>query len=105
MASAAIGNLMCVPWCLEGLACVAAARGDYAYAAELDGARERLCAQTGSRIPPVHPAAYARMVDSVRAAIGPIAFGAAQRQSADKTPQEIVAAYVAAGDVPPVSAG
>jgi transcriptional regulator with XRE-family HTH domain len=31
------GNLMFVPWCLEGLAGVAAARGDHERAAELDG--------------------------------------------------------------------
>jgi hypothetical protein len=45
------------------------------------------------------------MVDSVRAAIGPEAFDRAHRQSADKTPQEIVATYIADRDVLPVSAG
>ena len=62
------GNLMFLQWCLEGLAGVAAARGDYQRAAELDGARDALRAQIGVLLPPVHPAGYARTLPaSVRA--------------------------------------
>src|SRR5689334_21006234 len=50
------GNLMYLPWCLEGLAGVAAARGDHQRAAELDGARDALRAQMGVLHPPLHPA-------------------------------------------------
>jgi Tetratricopeptide repeat len=50
------GNLMFVPWCLEGLAGAAAARGDNERAAELDGARDALRAQIGVLHPPLHPA-------------------------------------------------
>ena len=54
----ATGNLMYLPWCLEGLAGLAAAQGDYERAAELDGARDALRAQIGVFLPPVHPAGY-----------------------------------------------
>lgn len=46
------GNLMFVPWCLEGLAGAAAARGDHERAAELDEARDALRPQVGVRHPP-----------------------------------------------------
>ena len=48
-----------LPWCLEGLASLAAAQGDYGRAAELAGARDALRDQIGVFLPPVHPAGYA----------------------------------------------
>ena len=63
------GNLMYLQWCLEGLAGTAAARGDYERAAELDGARDALRAQIGVLHPPLHPAAYARTLATVRAGL------------------------------------
>jgi hypothetical protein len=68
------GNLMY----LEGLAGAAAARGDCERAAELDGARDALCAQIGVLLPPVHPAGYAQTLAIVRAALTPAAFNAAR---------------------------
>ena len=65
------GNLMFLPWCLEGLAAVATARGDNERAAELDGAREALRAQIGVLLPPVHPTAYARTLATARAGLTP----------------------------------
>ena len=44
-----------LPWCLEGLAGVAAA-GHLCRAAEIAGARDALRAQTGVLLPPVYPA-------------------------------------------------
>jgi hypothetical protein len=84
------GNLMFVPWCLEGLAGVAAARGDHERAAELDGAREVLRAQIGELHPPLHPAAYARTLATVRAGLTPAAFDAAHARPARQTPQQII---------------
>ncbi|HEX6256524.1 MAG TPA: AAA family ATPase [Euzebyales bacterium] len=67
----AIGNLLYMPWCLEGLAGVAAARGDPTFAAELDGARETVAAQVGVAIPPIHPDGYTRTLRAVRTALTP----------------------------------
>jgi hypothetical protein len=53
-------------WCLEGLAGVAAAEGDLGRAAEIAGGREALRAQTGVLLPPVYPAAWERMLATVR---------------------------------------
>jgi tetratricopeptide (TPR) repeat protein len=65
----AIGNLLYMPWCLEGLAGVAAARGDLILAAELDGARETVAAEVGVAIPPIHPDGYSRTLTAVRTAL------------------------------------
>ena len=76
----AIGNLLYVPWCLEGLAEVAAAQGEWERAARFCGARDALRARLGSPIPPCHPEGYARMLASVRAAIGETGFAAARAE-------------------------
>jgi predicted ATPase/DNA-binding XRE family transcriptional regulator len=65
----AIGNLLYLPWCLEGLAGVAAARGDLMLAAELDGARETVAAQVGVAMPPIHPDGYSRTVTAMQTAL------------------------------------
>ena len=54
----ATGNMVYLPWCLEGLASLAAAQGDYERTAEIDGARDALRAQIGVFLPPVYPAGY-----------------------------------------------
>ena len=89
---AGTGNLMYLQWCLEGLAGAAAARGDYERAAELDGARDVLSAQTGVLLPPIYPAGYARTLATIRAALTPAAFDAARDRLADQSPQQITAA-------------
>jgi tetratricopeptide (TPR) repeat protein len=73
-----IGNLLYLPWCLEGLAGVAAARGEWARAARLGGARDSLCARLGFPLPPAHPAGYAATLAAARAALGDEAFAAAR---------------------------
>jgi hypothetical protein len=62
---------MYLQWCLEGLAGAAAASGEYERAAELDGARDALRAQTGVLLPPIYPAGYARTLATIRAALTP----------------------------------
>jgi hypothetical protein len=88
----AIGSLMYLPWCLEGLAGVLAARGHCEQAAELAGASEALRAQTGMLLPPLYPAGHARMLANVRDGLTEEAFDAARTAGARRPPQEIIAA-------------
>jgi len=92
------GNLMYLQWCLEGLAGTAAFRGDYERAAELDGARDALRAQTGVLLPPVYPAGYARTLAAVRAGLAPEVFDAARARPAGWDPRQIIAAAIGSGD-------
>ena len=94
------GNLMYVQWCLEGLAGAAAARGDYEGAAELDGARDALRAQTGVLLPPVYPAGYARTLATARAGLTREAFDAARARPAGRDPAQIIAMAISNGDLP-----
>jgi predicted ATPase/transcriptional regulator with XRE-family HTH domain len=87
----ATGNMVYLPWCLEGLAGLAAARGDYERAAELDGARDALRNQIGVFLPPVHPAGYRQALDAARANLSQAAFDAARARPAGQTPQQIAA--------------
>ncbi len=88
----ATGNMVYLPWCLEGLAGLAAARGDYERAAELDGARDALRHQIGVFLPPVHPAGYAQALEAARANLTQAAFDAARTRPAGQTPPQIIAA-------------
>jgi hypothetical protein len=65
------GNIVYFPWCLEGLAALAAAQGDFERAAELAGARDALREQIGVFLPPVYPARYERTLQVARARHGP----------------------------------
>jgi hypothetical protein len=85
----------------RGLAGAAAARGDYEHAAELDGARDALRAQLGVLFPPLHPAAYARTLATVRARLTPAAFDAARARPAHQTPQQIITAATSNSNSPP----
>jgi len=87
----ATGNMVYLPWCLEGLAALAAARGDCERAAELDGARDALRQQIGVFLPPVHPAGYRRTLEAARAGLTQAAFDAARARSAGQTPAQIIA--------------
>jgi predicted ATPase/transcriptional regulator with XRE-family HTH domain len=91
----AIGNLMYVPWCLEGLAGVAAARGLCERAAELDGASQALRAQIGLRVPPIHPAGYARTMTAIRGGLTQEAFDAARAAGGRRPPQQVIATALA----------
>lgn len=78
-----IGNLLYVPWCLEGLAGVAAAQGKWERAARLCGARDALRAKLATPIPPCHPEGYTRVLQSIRTAIGEAAFAVAHAAGAN----------------------
>src|SRR4029077_560491 len=71
------GNMVYLPWCLEGLAGVAAAAGEFDRAAEIAGGRDALRARTGVLLPPVHRAAWERMLEVVRGGLGEDGFAAA----------------------------
>ena len=73
-----LGTPHSVPWCLEGLAGVAAARGDWERAARICGALDALRARLGPSFPPADPARHAATLADARAALGDDAFAAAQ---------------------------
>jgi hypothetical protein len=81
-------------WCLEGLAGVAAAEGDLGRAAEIAGGREALRAQTGVLLPPVYPAAWERMLATVRDGLGEAGFDEAYGRLVNRPPPDIIAASV-----------
>lgn len=83
----AIGSLLYVPWCLEGLVGVAAAQGEWERAAQLSGARDAVRTRLTSPIPPCHPEGYAHTLASVRAALGEERFAAAHAAGAGLTPE------------------
>ncbi len=97
----ATGNVVYLPWCLEGLASLAAAQDDYGRAAVLAGARDALRDQIGVFLPPVHPAGYHRTLTVVRASLTLEAFEAAHARLAGQPPPQIVAAALGTGDPPP----
>ena len=88
----ATGNMVYLPWCLEGLATLAAADGDFARAALITGARDALRAQTGIALPPVYPAGYEGMLVTVRDHLGEAEFSAARARLAGQPPPTIMAA-------------
>ncbi|MBW3556543.1 MAG: helix-turn-helix domain-containing protein [Actinobacteria bacterium] len=90
-----IGNLMYVPWCLEGLVGVAAARGQYERAAELDGACEAVRRRSAVSVPPIHPAGHARAVALVREALLKDDFDAARAAGEARDLQQTMAAVLA----------
>ena len=87
----ATGNMVYLPWCLEGLAEVAAAGGRFERAAEVAGARDALRAQTGVLLPPVHPAGYEPMLAAARDTLGADGFTAAHARLAGRPPPELIA--------------
>jgi tetratricopeptide (TPR) repeat protein len=86
------GNMVYLPWCLEGLAGVAAARHRFARAAEIAGARDALRDQTGVLLPPVYPAGYEPMLAAVRDSLGADEFAAAHARLAGRPPPQLVTA-------------
>lgn len=97
----ATGNLVYLPWYLEGLASLAAVQGGYGRAAEFAGARDALRDQIGVFLPPVHPAGYHRALEAMRASLAPEAFEAAHARLAGQPPPQIVAAVLGTRDSPP----
>jgi hypothetical protein len=66
----AIANHLYLPWCIEGLAGVAAARGEWTRAARLCGARKVLSRSLGSAGSYAFPAGYALTQRDVREVLG-----------------------------------
>jgi ATP/maltotriose-dependent transcriptional regulator MalT len=88
---AAIGNPLYLPWCVEGLAGVAAVRGDMARAAQLCGARDALWARLGGALPSAHAAGLARTLAAIRTALGEDACAAARAAGQVMAPDEAIA--------------
>jgi predicted ATPase/transcriptional regulator with XRE-family HTH domain len=88
---AAIGNPLYLPWCVEGLAEVAAVRGDMARAAQLCGARDALWARLGGALPPAHAAGLARTLAAIRTTLGEDACAAARAAGQVMAPDEAIA--------------
>ncbi|MDQ3608208.1 MAG: AAA family ATPase [Actinomycetota bacterium] len=84
-----IGNLIYLPWCLEGLAGAAAARGHYERAAELEGASEAVRRDVGVSVPPLHAAAHARILATVREALSRETFDAARAAGETRPPSRL----------------
>jgi multidrug efflux pump subunit AcrA (membrane-fusion protein) len=92
------GNVLYLPWCLEGLAELAVAEGQYERAAELAGARETLREIIGVALPPMHQAAYEQALAAVRAALTPAVLDAARARSSGQAPPQIIASALGHGD-------
>ena len=95
------GNMVYLPWCLEGLAGVAAAQGRHERGAELDGAREALRAQIGVFLPPVYPVGYERTLAAIRDALTPQALQAARSRPGSLSPPQIIAMAIGEADAQP----
>lgn len=61
-------------------------------AAEIAGARDALCAQTGVLLPPLHPVGYEPMLALVRDRLGAARFAAAHARLTGRPPPELIAA-------------
>jgi len=83
----AIANYLYLPWCLEGLAGVAAAWGEWERAARLCGARKALSETLGSALLSAHPAGYALTQQNAREALGEEGFAEA-RAAGEQLPLE-----------------
>jgi predicted ATPase/DNA-binding XRE family transcriptional regulator len=92
-----IGNLIYLPWCLEGLAGVAAAHGNHAGAAELDGARDSVGAHVGVTVPPIHPEGYTRTLTATRTAMTPESFEAARTSGRTRPLNQVIASALGDG--------
>ncbi len=93
----AIGNLLYLPWCLEGLAGVATAGGHWELAARVCGARDALRTKLGSALPAAHPAGYAATLRAIRDALGDEGFAAAHVAGEDLTAEQAIAAVLEGG--------
>jgi predicted ATPase/class 3 adenylate cyclase/tetratricopeptide (TPR) repeat protein len=81
-----------IPSCLEGLADVVAAQGEFTWAARLLGTAEALREVLGTPLPPVDRAAYERSVAATRAQLGGQAFAAAWAEGRTMTREQVLVA-------------
>jgi predicted ATPase/class 3 adenylate cyclase len=80
-----------IPSCLEGLADVAVAQGEFTWAARFLGTAEALREALGTPLPPVDRTAYERSVAAIRAQLGEQAFAAAWAEGRTMTPEQVLA--------------
>src|SRR5207237_4553002 len=81
-----------IPSCLEALVDVAAAQGEFTWAARLLGTAEALREALGTPLPPVDRATYERSVAATRAQLGEQSFAAAWAEGRLMTPEQALAA-------------
>jgi predicted ATPase/transcriptional regulator with XRE-family HTH domain len=86
-----IGNPLHMPSCLEGLAGVAAARGEWELAARLCGAHAALHERLGLGMPLANPTGHARSLAETRAALGENRFVGAHAAGMALAPDEAFA--------------
>ncbi len=87
-----IDNKEFIPACLEGLAGVAVAQGETAWAARLWGAAKALREAIGTPLPPVECANYEGAIKAARTSLGENAFTIAWAQGRTMTPEQALAA-------------
>ena len=94
----ALGILLTLSWCLEGLAGVALTRGEYRLAARLVGARDALLARLESPVPPAYPDGYARTLDTVRGGLGEETFAEEYAMGAELPLEQAITEAVGASE-------
>jgi predicted ATPase/transcriptional regulator with XRE-family HTH domain/tetratricopeptide (TPR) repeat protein len=87
---AEIGNLLYLPWCLEGFAGVAIAETKASDAAFLIGARESMLELVGQGLPPADPLGFATTQAIVRDALGETAFVDAYEAGRSLSPENVI---------------
>jgi predicted ATPase/DNA-binding XRE family transcriptional regulator len=92
----ALGNLLYLPWCLEGLAGVAAAREQWELAARMCGARDALRTRLGSPLPAAHPDGYDATLTAIRHALGSARFTIAHADGRELTAADAIAEALSA---------
>src|SRR6266446_2868483 len=85
-----------IPSCLEALADVAAAQGEFTWAARLLGTAEDLREALGTPLPPVDRPIYEQAVAAVRVQLGEKAFAEAMAEGRSMTAEQALAAQRAA---------
>ncbi len=81
-----------IPSCLEGLADVVAAQGEFTWAARLLGTAEELREALGTPLPPVGRPIYEQAVAAVRVQLGEKAFAEAMAEGRSMTAEQALAA-------------
>ena len=78
-----------IPSCLEALADMAVAQGEFTRAVQLLGMAEALREALGTPLPPVDRAAHERSVAATRARLGEQSFAAAWAEGRTMTPEQV----------------
>ena len=81
-----------IPSCLEGLADVAAAQGEFTWAARLLGTAEALREALRTPLPPIDRPIYEQAVAAVRVQLGEKAFAEAMAEGRSMTAEQALAA-------------